>query len=240
METTTNRSCLSQELQNRLISFDDQVTEYHQLQKDFVDMTKETARLNQTADALEAEATTANASWKTLAKEKTADQRKINTEIERGLKLKNDAEKFHRTAEVREELHHELSIKMIDARNNIKVQVHLLNNSYRSERLQELMRAEGFVEALSEIYALTSQNKKTEMAQLEKNSGAILASEQQEIADHLVLFFGRTLMDSINENDSGISSVTIVDMPKSVDGEVILNRHLQIKAFKANRGLNHG
>lgn len=112
---------------------------------------QETNRLIQAAQALEAEAEQANASWKQMAKARHADQRKINQEVERSVQLKMEAEKYRRTASVREELHGEIVVQMAKARSAVSAACTGLRGLYRNERIAALLATEGLAEVLREL-----------------------------------------------------------------------------------------
>jgi hypothetical protein len=119
---------------------------------------QETNRLIQAAEALDAEAEQANASWKEMAKARHADQRKINQEVERGVQLKMEAEKYRRTASVREELHGEIVVQMAKARSLALAACTGLRGLYRDERIEALLATEGLAEVLRELRDLAGDS----------------------------------------------------------------------------------
>lgn len=117
---------------------------------------KETARLEQTAKALDAEYAQASIEWKAMAKALNVDQRKINKEADRIGLLKVDADKYRVTANMREELHGELAVQMAKARQIVEGHVTGLQGLYRQERIEALLATEGLPELLRELRELSS------------------------------------------------------------------------------------
>lgn len=124
---------------------------YVEIQDTYRATVQETNRLIQAAQALEAEAEQANASWKEMAKARHADQRKINQEVERSVQLKMEAEKYRRTASVREELHGEIVVQIARARTAVSAACTGLRGRYREERIAALLATEGLGEVLREL-----------------------------------------------------------------------------------------
>jgi hypothetical protein len=237
METTTiARGTLSPGLQQRLAVFDNQVTEYRQLQQQFGEIVKETKRLDQAAAALEAEAGQANASWKDMAKARTADQRKINTEIERSVQLKQDAEKYRRTASAREELHGEFVTKMAHARFALARFVEPLNQEYRGERIQKLLATEGLTEMLSELFELSAEHHFAEMALLEAHLQPSTIYEAEGRKRDAQWAFGRTLTQHIERERYKRPDTVIVYMPNAVKGEVVASSRVALMKLEKNGG----
>lgn len=148
MQTTINREALPPSLQQDLEAFDAQASSYLTMQKRRVEIIQETDRLEQAATALDAEAVTGTAACKAMAKDHKADQRKINTEIERVLKLKAEAGKFRDTASWRLELHSTATIDIAKTRRELEGKAIGLNARYRAERLKALLATEEFAASL--------------------------------------------------------------------------------------------
>lgn len=131
---------------------------YVEIQDTYRATVQETNRLLQAAQALEAEAEQANASWKEMALARHADQRKINQEVERSVQLKMEAEKYRRTASVREELHGKFVVQMAKARSLVSAACTGLRGRYREERIAALLATEGLAEVLRELRDLAGDS----------------------------------------------------------------------------------
>lgn len=134
---------------------------YRDSQENYQQTLQETARLEQAALALDGEAEQANANWKEMAKARHADQRKINQEVERSVQLKMEAEKYRRTASVREELRGQIVVHMAKARADLNAQCTAVRGLYREERIAALMAAlatEGVPELLRELRDLAGED----------------------------------------------------------------------------------
>lgn len=234
--TTIDRGALSPELQERLQSFDSSAAKYQALQERFSTTRKETQRLLATAEALDAETEQANQSWKEMAKAETADQRKINAEIERGVKSKAEADKHRHTAQTREELHGEISISLAEARLRLQAEVGPLNRTYRQERIETLLATEGLGELLAEVYALIRDERRAEMTRTGLVTGpqTIGDLEDQVIADRHV--FGRYLVDHLEKSGAVSKAITVADVPKPVAGEIIASGMASLKVLRDNGG----
>ncbi len=86
-----------------------------------------------------------------MAKARHADQRKINQEVERSVQLKMEAEKYRRTASVREELHGEIVVQIARARLRSAQPVLDCGGRYHEERIAALLATEGLGEVLREL-----------------------------------------------------------------------------------------
>lgn len=148
---------------------------YVEIQETYRATVQETNRLIQAAQALEAEAEQANASWKEMAKARHADQRKINQEVERSVQLKMEAEKFRRTASVREELHGEIVVQIARARGEVSATCTGLRGRYRDERIAALLATEGLGEVLRELRDLGGDDFANLVGQAASKAGAIPA-----------------------------------------------------------------
>lgn len=149
--TPTTPADLSAKFQEQHDKFTEARRAYVEIQDTYRATVQETNRLIQAAQALEAEAEQANASWKEMAKARHADQRKINQEVERSVQLKMEAEKYRRTASVREELHGEIVVQMANARSAVNAACTGLRGLYRDERIAALLATEGLAEVLREL-----------------------------------------------------------------------------------------
>ena len=161
MQTTPiNQVELSPLFQEQHAKFVAARSAYHESQETYQATVRETARLEQAAQALEAEAEQANNSWKEMAKARHADQRKINQEVERSVQLKMEAEKYRRTAGVREELHGEIVVQMAKARADVSTNITALRDLYCNERIAALLATEGLPELLRELRDLAGDDFK--------------------------------------------------------------------------------
>lgn len=142
---------LSATFQEQHDTFTEARRAYVEIQDTYRATVQETNRLIQAAQALEAEAEQANASWKEMAKARHADQRKINQEVERSVQLKMEAEKYRRTASVREELHGEIIVQIARARSAVSAACSGLRGRYREERIAALLATDGLGEVLREL-----------------------------------------------------------------------------------------
>jgi chromosome segregation ATPase len=233
---TIDRGALSPELQERLQRFDSTVSEYQELQEQFTTTRKETQRLLTTAAALDAEAEQANQSWKEAAKAKTADQRKINAEIERGAQSKAEADKHRRTAEVREELHGEIALNLAEARLRLKTEVGPLNRTYRQERLETLLATDGLSELLAELYALNQAERHAEMDRMGVPAEARTRDDIEDLVASDQNAFGRYLVRQFQAATTASRAVTVVAMPKPVSGEIIAKAPAALNILRKNGG----
>ena len=156
--TPTTPADLSALFQEQHDKFTEARRAYVETQDTYRATVQETNRLIQAAEALEAEAEQANASWKEMAKARHADQRKINQEVERSVQLKMEAEKYRRTASVREELHGEIVVQMAKARSLVSAACTGLRGRYRDERIEALLATEGLAEVLRELRDLAGDS----------------------------------------------------------------------------------
>lgn len=230
------RDSLSPELKERLSEFDNQVKAYRELQEQFVNIAKETARLEITAAALEAEAEEANSSWKEMAKDGIADQRKINIEIERSVGRKSEAEKYRRTAAVRAEIHGDTLIRMAAARLELARDVKLLNQAYRGERIQQLMATDGMVEALTELFELSATAHFAEMDRMGLDSSQALRSEADERQESSEWAFSRLVAKTIRQVGGKVPPIEVANMPATVSGEIVAKGRMGLKRLKDNGG----
>lgn len=137
--------------QERHAAFMETRTAYLDSQNAFLEVTKETDRLEQAAQALDAQAEEADANWKEQAKARHADQRKINQTVERAVELKMEAEKLRRIAAVRAELREEMLLRVIEARGEATAARLALHGLYRDERSAALFDGLKGIEGLPEL-----------------------------------------------------------------------------------------
>lgn len=236
MEMTVNRAALSQVLQEQLKDFEGRVADYKALQAQFREIEQETQRLHQAADALEAEAAAANQAWKALAQERTADQKKINSKIEQGAKLKADAERQRTIAQAREELRRDLLVKMAEARLNLVSSVEPLNSAYRQERIEALMKTDGMTEVLAELYALLRDEQAADRVRAGRAAHSILADGQKEEAHTAIYGFGKLLLKQIGMAGEKAKAPGLASMPPAVSGEVVASGAFALKKFRESGG----
>lgn len=251
MEIATDKNALSPELQHRLEEFEAQKAEYVEQQRAFQEATQETARLRAAAKALQAEADETNSTWKEMAKEHKADQRKINAQIERAVSLKQQAEGLHRTAEVREELHGTQIVGMADARLNLQKKAGVLNAAYRDERFKELLATAGLADVVAELFALNSARVHAERNEFERDISRPVIAEDFELRDRIEREeFGQMMADYCKGSAPGQGAFEVAGVPPAVPGEVIAGSVIALKRLKAaggeiqddidSRGGNHG
>jgi len=208
MQTTpTKKADLSPLFQEQHAKFIASRSVYHDTQETYQATVKETARLEQAAQALEAEAEQANTLWKEMAKARHADQRKINQEVERSVQLKMEAEKYRRTANVREELHGEIVLQMAKARADVSAHSTTLHGLYRDERITTLLATEGLPELLRELRDLAGDDFK---GQLDKT-----ANQAEPIAS--------PLLDEIH-------------IPKIIPGEIVPKNGMEMRRLEISGG----
>lgn len=226
--------------------------EYQETQQQFSEAVAETKRLTTAAAALDSEAEQANQQWKALCMERHSDQRKINGVIERSIKLKGDADALRRTAEVRDQLHDQLIMKMAPARFALHDSVDALNSAYCQHRLSELLDREGWAETVGEILGVSSRIFTRQMANLERFErvvdplGPVVAGGYNQAT---LLNFAKILMGKI-EGSARSAKTTIASLPAPVTGEVVASNRIALKKLLANggkipddidqRGGNHG
>ena len=154
---------------------------YHESQETYQATVRETARLEQAAQALEAEAEQANNSWKEMARARHSDQRKINQEVERSVQLKMEAEKYRRTAGVREELHGEIVVHMARARVDVSTHTTTLRGLYCDERITALLATDGLPELLRELRDLAGDDFKDHLDKTADRAAPIASPVLDEI-----------------------------------------------------------
>ncbi len=228
METTNAQYAISPALQERVRAFEAERDDYLEQQRDFQDAMQETARLRATAEALAAESEEANAAWKEMAKERKADQRKINAQIERSVSLKQQADGLTNTAEVREELHRALAVGLAKARFKLKSSVSNVNAGFLAERLAFLLETPGLKDVLSEIYAISLHNHQLSVS-AEENfirevRGSLKASSHKAFVETLGI-------------DCDKAVPVLASMPPPVKGEVVAEGALPLKRFEEAGGV---
>jgi len=181
---------------------------YLEVQATYQATIKETARLEQAAQALDAQVEEATEGWKAMAKAPHADQRKINQEAERITALKMEAEKFRRTAELREELHGELVVQIAKARGAVSAHCTAVRGLYRDERVSALLAIEGLPELLRELRELTEEGQ--------------FANRVNEIANKA---------ESIEA--PLLNSVTI---PRTIPGEIVAQNGADLRRLELSGG----
>lgn len=199
----------SPELQQQMEDFQARRQAYQEVQAVYQQSVQETSRLEQAADALEGEADSANASWKEMAKGRAVDQRKINAEVERSVQLKMDAEKFRRTASVRQELHGELVVQMADARAAALAASRAVRRRYVDERLQALLATEGLAELLGEL---------------------------MKLAEYAGVDFGSRLAQAAKPAGDALTFLDRVGVPGPVEGEARQIEGINLAALKLSGG----
>lgn len=215
----------SPELQQLLEDFQASRQAYQEAQGVYQRTVQETVRLEQAAEALEAEAEAANASWKEMAKGRHADQRKINAEVERSVQLKMDAEKFRRTASVRHELHGELVVQMAKARAAALDACRAVRSCYTAERVQSLLATEGLAELLGELRGLLKHAANTH------GHGSLMAELKTHELGHLLELTAR----KVDGAEPAIFIETAV--PAAIDGEAMgVHGGLTLQALEMSNG----
>jgi len=181
---------------------------YLDIQETYQATIKETARLEQAAQALDAQAVEATASWKAMAKARHADQRKINQEAERIAGLKMEAEKFRLTAEVRVELHGELVVQIAKARGEVSNKCTAVRGLYRDERVSTLLATEGLPELLRELRDLAGSD---DFARLVNQAASSVEPSAAPILD-------------------GVS------VPKTIPGELVTRNGMELRRLELSGG----
>lgn len=238
MSINVNIELLPKSIQRMAESVQVDALAYQEMQRQFSEAVAETKRLITAAEALEAEAEKANQQWKQLAMEPHADQRKINGMIERSVKGKGDAAALRRTAEVREQLHEQLIMKMAPARFELVRKVGGLNSSYCKSRLAELLESEGWAETVGEILRLSSNLHTAEWATFEKFErvadplGPTSAGGYKQAS---LLNFMSIIMSKI-ERSADAAKTTVASMPAAVTGEVVVLNRIALRKLVANGG----
>lgn len=225
MPLNTTSFTPSTELQQQLEAFHASRQAYQEAQCAYQQTVQETQRLEQTADALEAEAEEANAACKALAKASPVDQRKINAEAERHVQLKMDAEKFRRTAGVRQELHGELVVQMAETRAAALDACKAVRSRYTAERVQALLATEGLAELLGELRGLLEHAANAE------GYGSLMA--ELKTRD-----FGQLLELTARKADNPEPAIYIeTAVPARIDGEARGNHSgLTLQALQMSNG----
>lgn len=227
MENIQERSTTSPALQAARGEFEAMREDYLEQQQSFLEATQETARLRATAKALLAEAGEANAAWKDMAKERKADQRKINAQIEQAVKLKQQAEGLNATAEVREELHRSLLLRLAETRWKLASAAQDVNRLFRQMRLVELLETPGLKDVLGEIYALVRFSHKAGLSGLD---GARFNHESQIRAECDQEFLRALGICRIQ------AAPALACLPAAVRGEVVASTTLGLLRFQEAGG----
>lgn len=227
MENTKERSTTSSALQEARSEFEAMREDYLEQQQSFLEATQETARLRATAKALLSEADEANGAWKDMAKERKADQRKINAQIEQAVKLKQQAEGLSTTAEVREELHQSLALSLAESRYRLSDKVDEINSLFRAERLAELVATPGLNQALSEIYAICRNSFNAGLSGVDRGS---FRSESDLENAHMREFCRALGLNRIQ------GAPALVAVPAPVKGEVVAESLLALKRLREAGG----
>lgn len=210
----------SAELQRLESKFKARKQAYLDTQAAYGECDQETQRLEQTAQALETEAEQANATWKELAMMHGADQRKINAEVERGVKLKMDAEKFRRTVQVREELRFELVMQMKQARDEAASAGWAVRSHAIKENIDALLATEGLGELVGELRALVRLAEQEQVTALQGETlGSLLASTA-------VAPVGAPRAEQISFY---LPRAVVGELPQGITG-------MQLQAFKLSKG----
>lgn len=225
MPITPDSFTPSPELQQQLVAFRASRQAYTDIQAAFQQAVQETRRLEHTAEALEAEAEAANAAWKAMAKDRHADQRKINAEVDRGVQLKMDAEKFRRTVSVREELHGEFVVQMAKARAAAVDACKAVRSRYTAERVQALLATEGLAELLGELRGLLDHAASAE------GHGSLMA--ELKTRD-----LGQLLELTARKADNAEPAIFIeTAVPAAIDGEAMGGHSgLTLRALEMSNG----
>lgn len=230
-----DRATLPEQIQKRLERFEERKADYLATQQQYQDVVQETNRLEQAAIAMDAEAQKANASWKGMAKSLRADQRKINAEIERSVKARQDADSFRLTAEIRQDLHGELVVQMAKARWDVVKMVEPINHAYRTWRQEAILATEGFLDNLAELYALFAEGFAAEINQMEgvEKIATLTTGDRQSRENTYQHAFGRLLVAKLPAGSPGFG---LVSAPPPVTGEVLVSSLIAMKRLVANNG----
>lgn len=236
-ETTFAGTTVADTLQTEHDAFLKARESYLALQQTYQSTTKETGRLQQTAVALEQEASEANAAWKALAQAPRTDQRKINAEIERSIELKSNAETLQRTVSARQELQHQLVSKMAEARFYLHGKVRAINALYCQHRLEELLSDSAWLEAASEALALSNRvllDKRVHYEPFEREAEPLGAMIDGRYTVAALVNFGRLVMAKTKGKQ--VPQTWLVDLPDAVTGEVIAASPIALKKLVDNGG----
>jgi len=237
-ETTFAGTTVADTLQTEHDTFLKARESYIELQQTYQSTTKETGRLQQTAVALEQEASEAKAAWKALAQAPRTEQRKINAEIERSIELKSNAEKLQRTVEAKQELHHQLISQMAQARFNLNAKGRHVNSLYCQHRLEELLSNSAWVETAGEVLAVSNRvliNERERYESFERQAeplGPAIAGGYTQAA--LVNFARLVLAEAMKAGHK--TQTALVTVPAAVSGEVVAQNPVALKKLIANGG----
>lgn len=216
---------LPEGLQQRLRAFEEASSEYKEQQRGFLEAKAETARLRKAAEALEAEASAANTSWKAMAKLRTIDQRKINSEIENSVRLKEQGDALRRTADVREELHGELRLGLFEARRELAALSSSLNHGFQEHRLRELLATPGLKEVVSEIFKISRRRF------LDNHDPLVSYETEAEAKKAIICGFFETL----GLDERGAAPV-LTWVPDPVSGEIVGGSMISMKRLREAGG----
>jgi len=214
-------------LQSRAMKLRERVSEYQEQQQNYLQAKAETARLRESAAALDAEAEEANSTWKAMAMQRTAEQKKINAEIERCARLKEQAGALQRTAEVREELHAQLVVGLAEKRFGLNHSVDAINRDYQAHMLESLLATPGLKDTLSKIYSLTRRKFLDQYDSIESVLYRKEGQAETEINHQFIQALGL---------DTSSNAPQLASVPAPVSGEIVATGRIALERLKKEGG----
>lgn len=229
---------LPERLRPMASKFQAEVQEYQDTQQQFLAAVAETSRLKNAAAVLEAEAEQANKQWKAMACEPRSDQRKINGVIERSVKLKQDAAALRLTAEVRDELHDQLTLKMAKARFALLGKDHNINKAFNEYHLEQCLADSSWVSQVAEIFAASRAvflEQRSGLEGFERAIAPVVVQAGQEYSEPVMLNFAKVLLRKMGS--AGAAAVKVIaQLPEPVSGEIVTSSRVALQKLEKNGG----
>lgn len=216
---------LTPELQNRVACFEVNKETYIGLQRQLVDVTQETQRINQKASELEGQASRTDASWGRLAGTGDIDQAKINEEIERAEKLRKEAQALRATVEARAGLENNLIVRVAEARMKLVTEPRVLNRAYWQDQLAKMLARDGLRDELMRIFALS---KALCISDIESHDGLLRACngmrERQAKTNELIWrAFAKEFEKLFDGAEMEVPVPVLAAVPGAVSKEVVVS-----------------
>lgn len=216
---------LTPELQERVACFEANKEVYIGLQRQLVELTQETQRLNQKASELEGQASRTDASWRRLAGTGDIDQAKINEEIERAEKLRKEAQALRATVEARAGLENNLVVRVAEARIKLVSEPSVINKEHWQAKLARMLAQEGMRESLLKMFALS---RALFLGSLKEHDGLLRGcnsmSERQAKTNELTWkAFGKEFETLFDGAEKDVQVPVLVTIPAAVPKEVVVN-----------------
>ncbi|MFP3851255.1 hypothetical protein [Pseudomonas sp. W5-01] len=231
-ETKTNSEIFSDSMAVALATFETERAAYQATQNRFLEISAETNRLVSVAEALEAEAEASNSQWKQLATQQHADQRKINSEIERSIQAKQQAQVIRMTAEARGELVKEAIVAMAEARFELTSRATSINSSDLEGRLETLMGDELFLSIARSAYSICEAQCMAATRAVEQPTAPV---NMQDVTYDAWRKFSVRLLRLLKQTPRAPAEA-VANLPSAVPGEIIATSLVGLNRLRATGG----